>query len=126
MAITDKLTDIAIKIRDYTKKEKLMKLDEMPTEIEGVYNIGKTHGYLEGRSDGYEQGNSDGFTLGTEHGQMLERNAFWNEYQKSWDNVINATQIFSGPGWTDKIYAKALSTNVIEVDEESLTQSVEV
>lgn len=29
-------------------------------------------------------------------------------------------------GWTDKIYAKALSTNVIEIDEESLTKSVEV
>ena len=104
MAITDKLTDIAIKIRNYTKKEKLMKLDEMPAEIEEVYNVGMSNGYTNGAIDGYERGNSDGFTLGTEHGQMVERNAFWDEYQRSWDNVINATQIFSGAGWTDKIY----------------------
>jgi hypothetical protein len=100
MAITDKLTDIAIKIRSYTNKAKLMKLDEMPTEIEEVYSTGKMHGYLEGRHAGYEQGNSDGFTLGTEHGQMLERDAFWNAYTNN-NKRTYWRYAFAEQGWVD-------------------------
>ncbi len=39
-----------------------------------------------------------------EAGKEAEYNAFWNAFQKNGDTV-NGTYMFSGHGWTDKIYA---------------------
>ena len=85
MRVSTVLTYLAEQFRYYLNTDKRFKLDEMPFEINAVYDVG--------RGDG----NADGIAQGE-----------YNEYVRFWDIVqANGTSTvengtFAGHGWTDE------------------------
>jgi hypothetical protein len=91
MSVKSVLTTIADKIRSYTGKTDKLKLDEMPTEIEAVYNAGKSAGGGGGSEEDYQRG--------YEEGRQAQYDEFWDHYQNNGSQTMQTASLFAGRGW---------------------------
>lgn len=88
MSVNEKMTAIADKIREFTIGENKLSLDEMPTEIDRVHQIGFENGVAKGESDGYQAGYTEGEKVGIAAGKEAERQTFWNTYQNRGNRIL--------------------------------------
>jgi hypothetical protein len=95
MSVKSVLTTIADKIRSYTGKTDKLKLDEMPTEIEAVYNAGKSAGGGGGSEEDYQRG--------YEEGRQAEYDEFWDAFQ-NYGNRNSYYQQFTQYTWNDTTF----------------------
>lgn len=103
------LTNIADAMRAWTQKTDKITPDEMPQEVNRVFDAGADIGYTTGYDHGKEAGIEEGYKTGYDHGTMegIEegRRAEWNDF---WDSVqnygkrTNYTYGFAGVSWTNR------------------------